>query len=454
MTLVDVLNLPYAGVMDSAASTPDQLSPTNFGEQLLRRGKRRAAFVYDEIAGQLTTSDANLQDLAVCIAGNTRDFDKHEAIFLEIGKTTGALFGAFLHATKRGQGAGGVRHWPYQTLHDFVSDGLRLSRGMGRKNALAGLWWGGGKGVIARQPGDQFRDPEYRKRLYAEYGAFVSGLRGVYVTAEDVGTTPPDMAQIFTTTRFVTCVPPLVGGSGNPSIATARGVVCAMEGALDFLNRGTLEGKRIAMQGTGNVGTAMIGFLLERGVKSIVASEISAPLRDHVLQTHRDPRLEVRWVTTEDTSIYREECDVFAPNALGGILGPGTIPLLKAPLVCGAANNQLLDEHRDDLALQDCGIAYVPDFVANRMGIVNCANEQYGSLPDDPAITRHFSRDWESSVYNVTRDVLRRALEEKTTPARAANKLADELMQQPHLIWGHRNKDIIQALVKEQWADR
>ena len=104
--------------------------------------------------------------------------------------------------------------------------------------------------------------------------------------------------------------------------------------------------------------------------------------------------------------------------------------------------------------MQDCGIAYVPDFVANRMGIVNCANEQYGNLPDDPAIARHFSRDWESSVFNVTRDVLRRALDENTTPARAANKLADELMQHPHPIWGHRSKEIVHALLKEGWDQK
>jgi glutamate dehydrogenase/leucine dehydrogenase len=428
------------------------MSPAQFAEQLRRHGLRRAAFVYDEITGQLAPSHPSLQDLAHSITGNTRDFAKHEAVFLEIGKTTGALFGAFLHSTKRGQGAGGVRHWPYQTLRDFISDGLRLSRGMGRKNALAGLWWGGGKGVIARQSDANVKDAAYRRALYAEYGEFVTGLRGIYVTAEDVGTMPSDMAEIFTTTRFVTCIPPSVGGSGNPSVATARGVVCAMEGALDFLGRGTLAGKRVAMQGTGNVGSAMIGFLLEHGVESIVAAEISRSLRDRVLDTHRDPRLEVRLVTADDTSIYGQDCDIFAPNALGGILGPTTIPLLEAPLVCGAANNQLLDEHRDDLALQDCGIAYVPDFVANRMGIVNCANEQYGNLPDDPAIQRHFSRDWESSVFNVTRDVLRRALEGNTTPARAANALADELMQQPHPIWGHRSRDIVQGLLKDGWA--
>ena len=155
------------------------------------------------------------------------DFAEHEAMFFEVGETTGALLAAFLHQTTRGQGAGGVRHWRYATFGDFVKDGLRLSRGMGRKNALAGLFWGGGKGVIQRQAGDRYKDPEYRRVLYEEYGRFMTSLRGACVTAEDVGTTPPDMASIFRTTRFVTCIPETVGGSGNPSPATARAASCA-----------------------------------------------------------------------------------------------------------------------------------------------------------------------------------------------------------------------------------
>ena len=35
----------------------------------------------------------------------------------------------------------------------FLTDGLRLARGMTHKNALAGLWWGGGKGVMAKGTG-------------------------------------------------------------------------------------------------------------------------------------------------------------------------------------------------------------------------------------------------------------------------------------------------------------
>ena len=59
----------------------------------------------------------------------------------------------------------------------------------------------------------------------------------------------------------------------------------------------------------------------------------------------------------------------------------------------GAANNQLADPVNGDVAIAAQGITYVPDFVANRMGIVNCANEAYGRVgddaDDDPAIARH-----------------------------------------------------------------
>jgi hypothetical protein len=43
----------------------------------------------------------------------------------------------------------GLRHTPYDTFEGFLRDGLRLSLGMTRQNSTAGLWWGGGKGIIA-----------------------------------------------------------------------------------------------------------------------------------------------------------------------------------------------------------------------------------------------------------------------------------------------------------------
>ncbi len=429
----------------------DNLSPQEFIKKLQDLGQHRAAFVFDPGTEKLRPSHPGLEDIADAVQQDRRDYHGHEALFFEVGRKSGALLGAFVHKTVRGQAAGGVRLWPYDSLRAYVRDGLRLARGMGRKNALAGLWWGGGKGVIARPEGDAYRDPAFRSTLYREYGAFITSLRGCYVTAEDAGTTAPDMAEIFHTTRFVTCVPASVGGSGNPSFATAKGVVCAMEGALDALAMGTLQGKRIAMQGAGNVGAAMIQELLDRKVARVVASDISEPLLAAARDRFHGKPVDLRLASPDDTSIFAEECDIFAPNALGGILNPDTIPLLKAKIICGAANNQLLDEHRDDQALDEKGIVYVPDFLCNRMGIVNCANEQYGILPEDPAILRHFGRDWDNALFVVTRKVLERAKAEGTTTSVAANAIADELSETPHPLWGHRSRTILDALVAENW---
>lgn len=405
----------------------------------------------DFATGQLVAPDAAFESLCASVSHNERDYAAHEAVFLEIGARTGALMAAFLHKTQRGQGAGGVRHWPYASVEHLLQDGLRLSRGMGRKSALAGLWWGGGKGIIARQPDAPVEDPQYRRALYRDYGQFVTSLRGLYVTAEDVGTTAEDMAAVFDSTRFVTCVPESVGGSGNPSGATARGVVCAMEAALQVMSLGDLSGKTIAMQGAGNVASFMVGELLGRGVAKLFVTDISETAIERLQKLHADPRLDARRTASNDLSIFSTPCDVFAPNALGGVLNPETIPMLDTRLVCGAANNQLLDDTRDARALSARGIVAVPDFVANRMGIVQCANEQYGSLPDDPGILRHFDPTWGESVQAVTQRVLRLAAEEGLTPTQAANALADAASELQHPLWPERGRQIQDALKAERW---
>lgn len=428
-------------------------TPEDFAQQLTSSGRRRALLLLDKQSGQLR-SGADAAALCECVHANRRDFAQHVAVALEVGANTGALFGAFLHRVTRGQGQGGVRHWRYPDVAAFLTDGLRLSRGMGRKSALAGLWWGGGKGIICRQPDAPVTDAAYRHSLYGEYGEFISGLRGAYVTAEDVGTSAEDMRSVHETTRFVTCLPEAMGGSGNPSSATARGVVCAMEAALEAAGLGGIEHKTIAMQGSGNVGSFMIGYLLERGAKRIIATDVQEACARAARERHPDERLELRVVKPTDSSIFAEPCDVFAPNALGGVLHEATIESLRCAVVCGSANNQLLDDERDAARLKARGIVHVPDFVANRMGIVQCANEQYGSVPDDPAIGRHFDRDYVDSIHQVTTRVLQRAMSEGMTSTQAANQLADELSEQPHPLWPGRTEHILQALQEEDWEGR
>ncbi len=430
-------------------------APARLAEALDRDAGGRGFVVRDPATGGLRASSPLLEPLAATLAERSEDYADHEALFFASGESTGALLGAFIHRTERGQAQGGLRHWPYPTVEAFVCDGLRLARGMGRKCALAGLWWGGGKGLIARQNDAAWRDPAYRERLYTDYARFVTSLRGCYITAEDAGTTPADMAVIHRHTRFATCIPPEVGGSGNPSAMTAAGVVSAMAAALQSEGLGGLEGKRIAMQGAGNVGSVMIELLLERGVRSIVASEISQEQRSLLLHRHCGAPLEVRSAEPGDESILATECDVLAPNALGGILNEKTIPSLRTKVICGAANNQLARSERDAALIAARGIVYVPDFVANRMGIVACSNEQTGSLEGDPLITRHLDPAWAGSIHRVTRRVLDRAREQGVSPVVAACRLADEASVELHPIWGHRAWQIIEGLTREGgWIGR
>lgn len=429
------------------------LSPAKFIKFLKEEKIKKFYFVYNDKAGKLIASHKVLQPIADYFSEDKRDFIKHEGMFFKISDKFDMLLGAFIHRTNRGQAAGGVRYWKYDTIEDYFRDGLRLAAGMTFKNALAGLWWGGGKGVIAHNPKFNKEDSEIRKIVYQEYGAFMSTLDGCYVTAEDVGTSVEDMANIFSKTRFTTCIPAKYGGSGNPSVPTARGIICGMEAALDFKKMGSLKGKTIVVQGLGHVGEPLVEMLLEKKVKKIIGTDINP---DHIRKVEKKfgkKNLECRLVKKNDLSIFSEVCDIFSPNATGAILNAKTIPMLKTKIICGAANNQLEDMDRDGKRLFEKGITYVPDFLTNRMGIVTCANEQYGYVNNDPLIELHFSKEWEHSVYNRSMWVLRESKRAKKPTSEIALRLADKLSKLNHPIFGHRGMEIIKSLVENKWHE-
>ncbi len=426
------------------------LTPEKLAARLSQDGSGRASWI--RVDGRLAASHPALEEVTSFLEEGVGGARGHEAVFLAVAPTSGALLGAFVHATARGQAQGGLRRAPYPDVQSFLADGLRLSWGMSRKSALAGLWWGGGKGLIA-WPGDRSElEGDARRTLYQEYGDFVSSLDGCYVTAEDAGTRPEDVASVFTRTRFVTCIPPELGGVGNPAPATAAGVVRGIEAALEAMGRAGLAGRRIAMQGLGNVGAAMVDLLLARGVSGIAASDISAERCGELSHRWRDAPIEVRLTSAGDPSVLFEPCDVLVPNALGGVLGPATIPRLQTALVCGAANNPLEREERDGAALQARGIVYVPDFVVNRMGIVQVANEQSGRLAADPEVERHLDPNHPQGIPAVVKRILQRAREDGITPVEAANQMAERLAREPHPLFGFRTREILQALHRSGWA--
>ena len=402
-------------------------------------------------SGGWRASSAGLAPLASYLDG-CADVDGHEAIFLATSASSNALFAAFLHDTHRGPAQGGLRRWHYETCGAVLRDGLRLSRGMTRKIALAGLWWGGGKGLIARPADSSDEDPARRRSLYLEYGRFVSSLGGCYVTAEDAGSTPSDIAAVFERSRFVSCVPTEYGGSGDPSPDTARGVLCGLEAALGSIGEGGIAGHSVAVQGAGRVGAAVIDGLVDAGAVSIRVSEGSQE-RVAALSARWDSApVELRFAPPGDDSILREPCDVFAPHALGAILDERSVPDLKARVVCGSANNPLVDEERDGSALAARGVTYVPDYIVNRMGIVRCADEPFGRLPADPAVLRHLDPAYPDGIPATVTRVIEAAQREGVPPGRVAERLARERAREPHPIFGHRALAIARSVAESDWC--
>lgn len=426
-------------------------SPQDFIKFLKQNKINRFSLVFDKSKKTLRASHPILQDMADVIAHDGRDFMQHEGLLFQISQDYDILFGAFIHKTNRGQASGGLRYWQYATMHDFIFDGIRLSKGMTRKNALANLWWGGGKGIMVHNPEYDKSDPKMREAIYKDYGRFITSINGCYITAEDVGTCEEDMGNIFTQTRFTTCIPAKVGGSGNPSSATALGVVLGMEAALDFLNMDSVAGKTIAIQGMGHVAEPMIGYLFERKAAKIIAADIDAELIEQVKNKYKHENLEARLVEITDNSILFEECDILAPCATGAILNKDSIAQIKAKIICGAANNQLANSQSDAQHILDKGITYVPDFLVNRMGIVNCADEQAGYVNNDPLFYRHLDKEYKFGVYQTSLRVLKQSAQSQQTSAEVAIKLADELAEVVNPIYGHRGEKIIQSLVKNKW---
>ena len=291
-------------------------------------------------------------------------YDYEQLIFCQ-DKTSGLKAIIAIHDTTLGPALGGTRMWNYATEEEAIEDALRLAKGMTYKNAAAGLNLGGGKTVII---GDPLKDKN--EEMFRAFGRFIQGLNGRYITAEDVGTTVADMDLIHEETNYVTGISPAFGSSGNPSPVTAYGVYMGMKAAaMEAFGSDSLAGKKVAVQGVGNVAYKLCEFLHEEGAILTVA-DINQASVDRAVNEFGATQVDV-------SEIYSQDVDIFAPCALGAIINDETIPQLKAKVVAGAANNQLKEPRHGD-KLNELGIVYAPDYVINSGGVINVADELNG----------------------------------------------------------------------------
>ncbi len=315
-----------------------------------------------------------------------------------------------VHDTTLGPALGGTRMWLYQNEQQAMTDVLRLSRGMTYKAAISGLNLGGGKAVIIGDPRS-----DKNEQLFRAFGRFVDSLGGRYITAEDVGMTEQDMEWIYSETKYVTGISKSMGGSGDPSPVTAHGVYMGMKAAAKYTyGSDSLAGKRIALQGAGNVASNLARYL-EREEAELYVSDIYQKKAEELAR-------ETSAKVVDPEEIYSLDVDIFSPCALGGGINDDTIPRLQCDIIAGAANNILENEivHAEELKARS--ILFAPDYVINAGGIINLSSELEGY--NQELVMRKTSR-----IYDTLSDILAYANEHNITSVAASNKLAEERIE-------------------------
>ncbi len=335
--------------------------------------------------------------------------DGFEQVSYGYDAATGLRTIVALHSTVLGPALGGTRFWPYPDEGAALVDVCRLARGMTYKHAAAGLDQGGGKAVILGDPRTLRTDD-----LIVAYGRFIDGLAGRYITAEDVGTTQADMDLIRTVTPWVTGVSESLGGSGDPSPATALGVLWAMRAVASRLwGDPSLAGRHVCICGVGKVGAALADHLHEEGARLTVADVRPEATAAVAARTGA--------ATVDTTQAHAVPCDIYAPCALGAALDATTISQLACAAVVGSANNQLATED-DAQRIQAAGVVYAPDYVVNAGGVINIAEEHRGY---DHARAEQRIR----GIYDTVLRVLDLADAEGLTTADAADRFAEQRLE-------------------------
>jgi valine dehydrogenase (NAD+) len=334
----------------------------------------------------------------------------HEQVVFCSDPATGLRAIIGIYSTALGPALGGTRFYPYGSESEALADVLALSKGMAYKNALAGLDHGGGKAVILGDP-----DTDKSEALLRAYGRFVQSLGGRYYTACDVGTYVRDMDVVARECDYVTGRSEADGGAGDSSVLTAYGVYQGMRAAAEHLwGSPRLAGRRIGIAGVGKVGRHLVAHAVEEGA-DVVVTDVSEKAVDAVRE-----RFGQVDVVQDADELVRSDLDVYAPCALGGALDDSVVRVLRASVVCGAANNQLASDDVAD-ALVERGVLYCPDYLVNSGGVIQVADELHGFSFDR-------AKAKASGIFDATLAVLRTADDQGITPAAAADHLAERRM--------------------------
>jgi glutamate dehydrogenase (NAD(P)+) len=335
------------------------------------------------------------------------------------------------HNVARGPSKGGIRYHHEVTLEETKA----LAMWMTWKCALMGLPFGGAKGGVVVNPKEL--SVSELERMTRRYTTEIINFIGpeADIPAPDVGTSPREMAWIFDTYSMnkgysvlgvVTGKPLEVGGSVGRVEATARGAAFCVREALRKRDV-SIQGRKVAVQGFGNVGSNLALILAGQGATIIALSDshggvhnadgidVQAALAHKKDTGSLDGLAGTEAITNDELLLV--DCDVLAPCALEQVITGENADQIKANIVCEGANGPVTPEA--DAILDDRGVLVLPDVLANAGGVVVSYFEWVQGLQEyfwkesevnaklNDIITRAFAETW-------------RAHEERSLPMRQA----------------------------------
>ncbi|WP_207101630.1 Glu/Leu/Phe/Val family dehydrogenase [Paracoccus shandongensis] len=286
---------------------------------------------------------------------------------------------------------GGIRYAPDANGEEVEA----LAALMTLKCSLVGVPFGGSKGALCIDPREwsELELEKITRRFTQELARRGLISPGRNVPAPDMGTGEREMAWMadeyrrispLETLNAAACVtgkPLSRGGIAGRTEATGRGVAYVLAEHCEAADgAGALSGKRIVIQGFGNVGAhaaqvlateygSLITGIIERDVSLFNDAGIDVmALREHLARGGRMAEFNGAEVRTSSLDDLCTDCNILIPAALENVITAANAPLLKARIVVEAANGPI--DFEADGILQDRGITVIPDLCANAGGVI------------------------------------------------------------------------------------
>lgn len=327
--------------------------------------------------------------------------------------------------TALGPGKGGIRMTPSVTVEEVY----KLARVMTWKNALADIPFGGAKAGIIADP--KHISKEKKDEIVAAFSeALKSVCPSLYVAGPDMNTAEHEMevfARANGSNKACTGKPSAMGGLPHELGSTGFGVFHSLIVGAKYAKI-PLKKATVAIEGFGNVGTFVMKFLSERGIKTIAVSDSKG-----VIYNEKGLDYEKMMAAKSKTGsvinykpgsvlpshdIIKVKCDILVTAAIPDLIKTGDVEDVHTMMIVQGSNIAMTPEVEG--LFHKKGVLIIPDFVANAGGVISSYMEYIGKTPAEMFTVV------EAKIVKNTREVLEQALQRNLKPRTVAMDIAKE----------------------------